>query len=416
MDYMKPVSAIDTNASPSGPPDADPARRVARIPGTIGYYAAFVALGLASASLGPTLPGLALHTQSRLAQISSLFVARSLGYLVGSLLGGRLYDRIPGHPVMAGGIFLMAGMMALAPLASSLWVLTAAILILGLAEGALDVGGNTLLVWVHREKVGPFMNGLHFFFGVGAFLSPLIIAQAMVGGRDIRRAYWTLAVLLLPGAFWLLRLPSPAVPAASPDEPAGQANGRLVVLIVAFLFLYAGAEVSFGGWIYSYAVALRLSSDVVAAYLTSAFWGALTAGRLLAIPLAVRFPSRYLLLADFLGCLASLGALLLWPHSLIVVWLGTCGLGLSMASIFPTTLSLAQGRMPISGAVTGWFFVGASAGGMTLPWLIGQLFETIGPRVTMAILFLDLLAAAGLLAVLAFQFARPMYQRILRER
>ena len=87
-----------------------------------------------------------------------------------------------------------------------------------------------------------------------------------------------------------------------------------------------------------------------------------------------------------------------------------------MASIFPTTLSLAQGRMPISGAVTGWFFVGASAGGMTLPWLIGQLFETIGPRVTMAILFLDLLAAAGLLAVLAFQFARPMYQRILRER
>ena len=87
MDYMKPVSAIDTNASPSGPPDAHPARRVARIPGTIGYYAAFVALGLASASLGPTLPGLALHTQSRLAQISSLFAARSLGYLVGSLLG-----------------------------------------------------------------------------------------------------------------------------------------------------------------------------------------------------------------------------------------------------------------------------------------------------------------------------------------
>jgi fucose permease len=93
---------------------------------------------------------------------------------------------------------------------------------------------------------------------------------------------------------------------------------------------------------------------------------------------------------------------LLWPPPLIVVWLGTCGLGLSMASIFPTTLSLAQGRMPISGAVTGWFFVGAGAGGMTLPWLIGQLFESIGPQVTMVILFL---------ALLAFPFARPVYQR-----
>jgi hypothetical protein len=34
----------------------------------------------------------------------------------------------------------------------------------------------------------------------------------------------------------------------------------------------------------------------------------------------------------------------------------------------------------------------------------------------MPILLLDLLAAAGLLAVLAFQFARPVYQRILGER
>ena len=401
-----------TFASPSRPPGSSPAECTARIPGTIGYYAAFVALGLASASLGPTLPGLAEHTQSRLAQTSSLFAARSLGYLIGSVLGGRLYDRVPGHPVMAGGLLLMAGMMALAPLATSLWVLTAAILILGLAEGVLDVGGNTLLVWVHREKVGPFMNGLHFFFGVGAFLSPLIIAYAMLGGGGIFRAYLALAVLLLPGAVWLLRLPSPAASVASPNDPAGRANGRLVALIVTFLFLYAGAEVSFGGWIYSYAVALRLSSDAVAAYLASAFWGALTAGRLLAIPLAVRLPPRYLLLADFLGCLASLGALLLWPHSLVVVWLGTCGLGLSMASIFPTTLSLAQGRMPISGAVTGWFFVGASAGGMTLPWLIGQFFESVGPRVLIAILAVDLTAALGLLAVMAFRFARPVYQRI----
>ena len=403
-------------ASPSRPSGAFPVERTARIPGTIGYYAAFVALGLASASLGPTLPGLAEHTQSRLAQISSLFAARSLGYLIGSILGGRLYDRTYGHPVMAGGLFLMAGMMALAPLTTSLWALTATILILGLAEGVLDVGGNTLLVWVHREKVGPFMNGLHFCFGLGAFLSPLIIAYAMLRGGDIFRAYWTLAVLLLPGAVWLLRVSSPAAPVVSPGGLTGRANGRLVALIVAFLFLYAGAEVSFGGWIYSYAVALRLSSDTVAAYLTSAFWGALTAGRLLAIPLAIRFPPRYLLLADFLGCLASLGALLLWPHSLIVVWLGTCGLGLSMASIFPATLSLAQGRMPISGAVTGWLFVGASAGGMTLPWLIGQFFESVGPRALIAILVVDLTAAVGLLAVLAFRFARPVYQRIIGGR
>ena len=56
---------------------------------------------------------------------------------------------------------------------------------MGVAEGALDVGGNTLLIWVHRHKVGPFMNGLHFFFGAGAFLSPIIIAQTAVRSLKI---------------------------------------------------------------------------------------------------------------------------------------------------------------------------------------------------------------------------------------
>lgn len=56
--------------------------------------------------------------------------------------------------------------------------------------------------------------------------------------------------------------------------------------------------------------------------------------------------------------------------------------------------------MAITGRVTGWFFVGASAGGMTLPWLIGQLFDSIGPRAMMFFILGDLVLAAGVLAVL----------------
>jgi fucose permease len=71
-----------------------------------------------------------------------------------------------------------------------------------------------------------------------------------------------------------------------------------------------------------------------------------------------------------------------------------------MASVFPATLTLAERRMTITGRVTGWFFVGASLGGMTLPWLIGQLFESVGPQVTMLILFADLIIALGVYTVL----------------
>lgn len=383
---------------------------------TVGYYAAFIALGSVSASLGPTLPGLAANTRSHLSQISLLFAARSSGYLAGSLLGGRLYDRIRGHPVMSGSLLLMAAMMGAAPLLTQLGLLAGAIFVLGMAEGALDVGGNTLLVWVHQEKVGPFMNGLHFFFGVGAFLSPLIVAWAMPENGAIDRAYWTLALLQLPAALCLLRLPSPSGHTASGAASSERLNGRLVALIVLFFFLYTGAEVAFGGWIYSYAIGLRLSSHAVAAYLTSAFWGALTIGRLLAMPVALRLSPRSVLVADCVGCLGSLALLLLGSHSLVVTFVGTCGAGLSMASIFPAALSLAQGRMRITGQVTGWFFVGASGGGMMLPWLIGQFFEAVGPRATMVILLIDMTAAMAVLAVLTFQSARPVYHWITGER
>ncbi len=376
-----------------------------KIPQTVRYYAAFIALGLVTASLGPTLPGLAENTQTRLSEISFLFTALALGLMIGSFLGGRLYDRLPGHPVMAGALIIIAVMMALIPLMPLLWLLTAVLLILGMAAGGVDVGGNTLLVWVHRRQVGPFMNALHFFFGVGAFLSPIIIAQMVLVSGGISWAYWALALLILPVSVWVLRLPSPPAQTVSDDGQAGQVDYLLVALIALFFFLFVAAELSFGGWIFTYAVALDLANETMAAYLTSTFWGALTLSRLLTIPIAIRFRPRSILWADLLGCLASVGLILLWPNSLMV-WVGTFGMGFSVASIFPLTLSLAERRMPVTGQITGWFLIGAGAGSMFVPWLIGQLFESIGPQAVMLTIMVDLIAALAVFAALLLYSSR----------
>lgn len=346
---------------------------------TAAYFVAFVTMGLTMCSLGPTLPGLAGRTGTGLGEASVLFAARSLGIMLGSLRGGRWFDRVPGHPVLAATVCVMALTMAVVPAVPALWLLAAVMLLLGAAEGVLDVGVNTLLVWSHGARVGPYMSGLHFFFGVGACVSPLVVAQSLAFNHSVAPAYWALALLALPAAFWLLRLPSPPARRAPADEGAGRTDRRLVVLIALFLFLYVGAEGSFGGWIYAYALAQGVADETRAAYLTSAFWGALTLGRLVAVPLAARFRPRAILLGDLCGCLLSAGVLLAWPRSPAAVVAGTAGLGFSMASIFPVTLSFAERRMALTGRVTGWLLVGASAGGMTVPWLIGQFFERAGP-------------------------------------
>ena len=225
----------------------------------LGYYAAIFALGLAAAVFGPTLPGLAQHTHTDLRTVSVLLTARAFGYLLGSMQSGRWYDHWPGPAVLAAGLLLMALTMVLTPFMSVLGALTAVLLALGVADGLVDVGSNTLLVWVYRDNVGPWMNGLPFFFGLGALLAPVVVAQAMAISGEMAGAYWALAGLMVPGAVWLCRLPSPPVPTGPPDGSAAQRNHVPVVLIALFTALYVGAEVGFGGWLFSYAVALNLS-------------------------------------------------------------------------------------------------------------------------------------------------------------
>ena len=397
----------------------DPAARGLKKRQTTGYFAAFAILGVVLASLGPTLPGLAAHTASEIDEISFLFVARSSGTLLGALLAGRLFDRRPGHPILFVTLLIIALLLFLTPLLPWLWLLALVLLLLGLSEGTLDVGTNTLLVWVHGAKVGPIMNGLHFFFGAGAFLSPIIVAEALRRTGDITLAYWALALLVLPVALWFLRLPGPAIVSADAADESG--GGRrdpwLVALVGIFLAVYVGAEVSFGGWIFTYITASGLAGEAPAAYLTSAFWGAFSLGRLLSIPLATQWQPRTILVADLAGALLSLAVLLIWPHSLTAAWIGTLGMGATLAAIFPTTLSLAGRRMAINGRVTGWFFVGASLGAMTIPWLVGQLFVAAGPRMTMAAILGDLLLAGMVCALLLWRASsRPLPRQLMIRR
>lgn len=368
---------------------------------TLAYYAAFIALGFVTASLGPTLTGLAENTGTTLGQISILAPLSAFGYLCGSFFAGRVYDRVPGHPVMIVALLIMASMMALYPEIPLLPLLAICAFVLAAAQATLDVGGNTLLVWIHRDDVGPYMNGLHFFFGVGAFVSPVIIGQVIERTEAITWAYRILALLILPASLWLLRLPSPPI-RNSAEEGAERENSPLLLgLVMLFLFLYVGMEASMSSWISPYTEVTGLADEARAAYLTSGFWGALTVGRLLAIPLAVRLSPQRVLLIDLVGVLASMGLFVLLPHSLVAVWVATVGAGLAMASIFPTTLSFAERKLTISGKVTSWFFVGASLGGMGLPWLVGRLFETLSPQALGWGVLVNAVVALGVYTLLA---------------
>lgn len=370
---------------------------------TFAYYAAFIALGLTTASLGPTLLGLAEQTGSALSEISFLFTARSFGYLVGSFIGGRLLDRLPGHVSIATALLVIAVALAAIPLAPLLWILLALVLVIGFTEAVVDVGGNTLIVWVHRDRVGPYMNGLHLFFAVGAFLSPLLIAQAILMAGNFGWGYWLLALLLVPIALRFIRLPNPQPIVSHQERASARPNYLLVALIAAFLTVVAGAEISYAGWVATYAVKSGMADAATAALLTSAFWGAFTVGRIASIPIAARVRPRIIILADLILALGGIGIVIAFPLSVFALWGGTMIFGLGIASAFPTILTFAGRHLTITATVMGLFFGGASFGNILTPTLIGQLFERVGPASVLWVIAVMLVAAVGVFAaILAF--------------
>lgn len=370
---------------------------------TAAYYLSFIVLGLTTAASGPSLLTLADHTTSGLDRISLIFIFGSLGYIAGSYLGGLAYDRIPAHKLMVATLVIMAVASALIPISRSLEVLLFAMFLSGIASGTLDVGCNTVIMWTHKEKAGPFLNGLHFFFGVGSLIAPLLVGQILPSTGDIIWVYWIFSIICLPIAVWLWFMPEPPRQAHTEEGKTGAFPLVPVILVVILFLFYVGLELGFGNWIYTYTVTLGLGDITAAANLNGIFWGSFTLGRLLGVWISTRLRSQTILFMDIFGCAIGIVVIMLWKDSSQALWVGTIMLGLSMASIFPTFIMLAGERMQITGAITGWFLVGSGTGSMLLPWLLGQIFAHTGPNSMTTVLLIDLI---GILIFLLIFLAR----------
>ncbi|MGA2489670.1 MAG: MFS transporter [Anaerolineales bacterium] len=377
---------------------------------TFGYYFLFICLGLSSAIPGPTLPALAVQTHTSLGSMGLVFLTSAVGLTLGTVISGRIFDRLHGHPIMGIAEMFVAAMLFFVPITPWFWILLVIVACQGFACGFISTGANTLLVWTHGEKVGPFMNGLHFSFGLGAFLSPFLVAQVIGIEGGYRLAYWILsAFTLLVGLRMLTLKGSPQPTHATHGKTARPARGPvpypLVISAMLFLFFYVGAEITFGGWAYTYAITLKLASAAGAAYLTSAFWLAFTVGRLISIPVATRFKPKQVILAALLSCLTVLAVGMLFSGSSTALWLMAIGLGFCMAPIWPTGFTLAGQSIDLTGRVTGIILLGDSFGAMVLPTLVGKIIVGSGPRAMLYLVFGSLVL--NLLAFIGMLYLRP---------
>ena len=333
--------------------------------------------------------------------------------MIGALGGGRLYDKIQGHWLTAGFLILASFVYFSIPNVPSLLILATLVVFLGIAQGAMDVGINTLLIWVHDAAAAPYLNALQFFFGLGAFICPLVIAQSRHLTGSVKGAYWVATLVMIPVAIWLITLKPP-----EKQMEEQQKNGKislplLVFGIAMFLMLYIGVLQGFSGWLYTIVITEKILPLVQADYLVSTFWGALTIGRLVMIPISRKVDPLKLLFFDVFGCMGTIILFIFLREQVSIVWLSTFLMGFFIASVFPSTISLANKYMHMSGTITGLTFLGGNTGTLFIPWILGRVFESFGGKVVLIGILIDLVLTLSVLFFLTF-YTRKLPVRGMR--
>mmetsp|Transcript_26463 Transcript_26463/g.45956 ORF Transcript_26463/g.45956 Transcript_26463/m.45956 type:complete len:450 (+) Transcript_26463:93-1442(+) len=368
----------------------EPGPNVPRLLWTMSLNAAMLGIGMALALLGPTLVGIAANLQMPFAAAGALFSFRSVGYLVGSLLCGVLMDNCNNvAAVFLAPLAAACASACLIPHTQSFFLACILLSTQGLSMGMLDTGGNVLLLvlWHGSDYLNGLMHALHFFFGLGAFVAPLLVGWWVQEGYDpVQTWNLTFIGLLLPvnGFFLLCFAPQPKT---KPEAPGETVLNRVVLLSGTFLFFYVGMEVTFGGYIDVFAVRWLGAPESDAAFLNSFYWGFLCLGRLVAAVVTPYVNHIRYLAVHVAAAAASIGLLLFATHSAGTPIVGSIGwwsgvvfptavFGFALAPLFPGAVLVAEELLggSISGKAASILVMVAALGEMLVPLVTGALF------------------------------------------
>lgn len=308
-------------------------------------YLGYISLGLPDGTLGVAWP------QMHRALALPLGLAGTLGLIVTLLAGlssfcsGSILPRFGTGPVVFVSCALTGTGLLLISQAQGLgWLLLASVP-LGLGAGAVDTGLNG---YVARHYSGRHMNWLHACWGIGATSGPLLMTYTLGTTLGWRLGYGIIAGVQLSLSLLFLctlRLwdTQPAAPTgASGSAPTTDAPRRATALAhseagwlsAAVFTFYVAAEATAGLWAASILVESRGLSLATAGLCTTAYYGAITGGRILSGFVANRWGNRRLV---------TLGLVLALVGAAVFTQAASAGfalaalilLGLGFAPIYP---------------------------------------------------------------------------------
>lgn len=319
------------------------------------------------------------------------------GALLSLLIAGWLVARFGSRPVTATAALALCLFLPFPALANSWALLAAALFMVGVANGALDVAMNSQGVLIQRHIGRPILSSMHAAFSFGGFAGAA--TGGIVAATGVSPAAHLTGVAVLSGAAMLGagRLLLDAENDLQRDGPSFASPSRALAALGIIAFCGLLAEGAVGDWSAVYLSNVLETGPGLAAGGFAAFSLTMACGRLIGDRLIFLFNPT--IVVRYGGVVATIGMVLALAFGnpyLTIVGFALVGAGLSnivpiIFSAAGQTPGLAPGPAIAAVASSGYF--GFLAG----PPVIGLAAEVITLRGSLTILVL----LATMIALLA---------------
>ena len=351
-------------------------------------YLAFISLGLPDSLLGAAWPVMQRDFGTPLGTGGFLFMTIAVGTIISSLISGRILKLYGTGKVTFVSVLMTAvALLGFYFSPSIVWLIVCAVP-LGLGAGAIDTGLNDYVAINYKAR---HMSWLHCFWGVGATLGPIIMAQFISGESSWRNGYFAISVIQFALVIILLfTLPIwKKVGTKRNDTLQEEREGFKDVIneedyntkplqtkgvkwAMTTFFFYCGVEASVGLWGSSFLVNVKGISVATAAGWISFYYAGITVGRFITGFITYKVTNRTLIRWGQL--IALTGAIILvLPLPSAFSFVGFIIIGLGLAPIFPCMLHETPTRFgkKHSQTIMGYQMAFAYTGTTFMPPLLG---------------------------------------------
>lgn len=367
-------------------------------------YLIFISLGLPDSLLGSGWPKMQAVFSVPSSYAGYVSMTISFMTIISALLSPRMIKHFHTKWITIVSIGLtIAGLLGFS-MCSRYWMLFIFAVPYGLGAGAIDASVNH---YVANNYSGSVMNFLHCFYGVGAVISPYIMALALKYARWNEGYSWTSYIQMFILFVCIISLPLWKTNGKEEEEDHSDSVGikealkvpAVIFTLIAF-YAYCAGEATCFLWTPSYFAGTKsgLSAETIASF-GSLIFGGLMLGRLISGFISNKLGDRRLIRIGIFVELLGIIMVFLPVESYMVAAAGFVVIGTGMGPVYPAIQHMAPANFgkKYSAAVIGLQMAAAYVGSTFMPMIFGLLQQKIGIAIMPAYLLIFAIINFGML-------------------